>query len=156
MSDHAFGHLCRRKSIQISGHSDFLGIFSNFEASSILFFLSARRHCGSCVSTTFAAVIRDADELCSANTAQAPGVVFHSVTSEYNSAFVFLNFWFQLRILEMTGVHERRKCTVLPSFLDSAITSFSFLTFVSCHAGIVSSVSHSFSTAACASGIFIA
>ena len=38
-----------------------------------------------------------------------------------------LHFWkcgFQLRILEMTDVHRRRKCTVLPSVLASAITSF--------------------------------
>ena len=44
------------------------------------------------------------------------------------------------------------KCTVLPSFLASAITSFLFLTFASCHAGIFSSFSHFF-TAAFASGI---
>ena len=36
------------------------------------------------------------------------------------------------------------------------VTSFLFLTFVSCHAGIFSSLSHSLSTAAFASGMFIA
>ena len=48
------------------------------------------------------------------------------------------------------------KCTVLQSFLASAITSFWFQTFVSCHSGIFSSSSHSLSTAVFASGIFIA
>ena len=47
------------------------------------------------------------------------------------------------------------KWTVWPVFLASAITSF-FLTFVSCHAGIFSIFPHSFSTAAFASGIFMA
>ena len=48
------------------------------------------------------------------------------------------------------------KWTVFHSFLASALTAFLFLTFVSCHAGIFSSCSHSFSTAAFASGIFMA
>ena len=39
-------------------------------------------------------------------------------------------------------------CTVLPSLLASSITSFLFLTFVSCHAGIFWSFSHHLSTAA--------
>ena len=56
-------------------------------------------------------------------------IMFHNVTSEYDSAFVCLKFWFQLRILEMTDVHYRR-----------TITSLLFLTFASCHAGIFSHV----------------
>ena len=49
-----------------------------------------------------------------------------------------------------------QKCTFLPFVLASSITSFLFLTFVSCHARIFSSFSHFLSTAAFASGIFIA
>ena len=56
-------------------------------------------------SITFAAVICDADEPCSVHSAQEPESSFHSVTSEYYSAFVFLKFWFQLRIVEMTDIH---------------------------------------------------
>ena len=41
-----------------------------------------------------------------------------------------------------------------PLFLASSITSFLFLTFVSRHAGIFSNFSHSFCTAAFASGVF--
>ena len=42
-------------------------------------------------------------------------IVFYSVTSEYNPAFVLLKLWFQLRILEMTDVHQRSKmdCSLL-------------------------------------------
>ena len=48
------------------------------------------------------------------------------------------------------------KCTFLPSFLASSITSDLFLTFALSHAGIFSSFSHSLSTAAFGAGIFIA
>ena len=48
------------------------------------------------------------------------------------------------------------KCTVLPTFFASLITTFLFLIFVSCHVGIFSSFSHSLFTATFASGIFIA
>ena len=36
-------------------------------------------------SITSAAVIRDADERCSINTAWAPGVVFHNIASKHNT-----------------------------------------------------------------------
>ena len=70
--------LCRGRHIKMSGHSD-LGIFWNFGASSF-FNLSVSRYCVSClscapwqalnmISMTFAAVICDADDPCSVNTA---------------------------------------------------------------------------------------
>ena len=74
-------------------------------------------------------------------------VVFYNVTTEHDSACVLLKFWFQLCILEVTYVHW--------SLCASRITTFLLLTFSKLHAGIVSSFSHSLSTAAFASGIFI-
>ena len=61
----------------MSGHSD-LGIFSNFGASSFLTWFSADTASAACpaqpgslemISMTFAAVICDADDPCSVNTA---------------------------------------------------------------------------------------
>ena len=61
----------------MSGHSDF-GIFHNFEASSILTWVYADTASAACpaqpgnlemISMTFAAVMCDADDLCSVNTA---------------------------------------------------------------------------------------
>ena len=62
---HGFGHLCRGKRIQTSGHSDF-GILSNFRASSIFTWVLADTASAACpaqsgslaiTSITFAAVI---------------------------------------------------------------------------------------------------
>ena len=36
-------------------------------------------------------------------------IVFHYVASEYNPSFVSLKCWFQLRVLEMTHIHQRSK-----------------------------------------------
>ena len=75
--DHDFGHLCRGRRIQMSGHSD-LGIFNNLWASSIFTWVLADTASAACpsqpgnleiISMTFAAVICDADEPCSMNTA---------------------------------------------------------------------------------------
>ena len=75
--DHDLHHFCRVRRILISGHSD-LGIFNNFGASSIFTWVlgdtasSARpADPGSLdmISVTFAAVICDADDPCSVNTA---------------------------------------------------------------------------------------
>ena len=90
-------------------------------------------------SITLAVVICDADESCSVKkNCIGSRVVFHNVTSEYDSTFILLHFRFQLRIL------SGHTC---PSVLQSGL-SF-------CHAGIVSSFFHSLSTAAFTSGIFI-
>ena len=80
MLDHDFGHLCFGRRIQMSGHSDF-GIFSNVGASSILTGVSADTASVACpahlgnldmMSMTFAAVICDAEDHCSVNTAYDP------------------------------------------------------------------------------------
>ena len=76
MFDHDLGHLCRGRRIQTSGRTD-LGGFSNAAASSILTWVqtdtasACPAHPGSLAMTsiTFAAVICDADEPCSVNTA---------------------------------------------------------------------------------------
>ena len=60
----------------------------------------------SMTSIIFAAAICDADDPCSVNTAYDPESFFHKVTSENDSAFVLLISRFQLRILEMTGIHQ--------------------------------------------------
>ena len=75
--DHDLGHLCRRRRIQMSGHSD-LGIFNNLGASSICTCVYADTASAACpskpgslhmISMTFAAVLCDADDPCSVNTA---------------------------------------------------------------------------------------
>ena len=75
--DHDFGHLCRGRRIQMSGHSKF-GIFNNFGTFSIFTCVLADTASAACpehpgsldmISMTFAAVIWDADDPCSVNTA---------------------------------------------------------------------------------------
>ena len=75
--DHDLGRLCRGRRIQMSGHSD-LGIFHIFGASSIFTWVLADTASAACpahpgnldmISMTFAAVICDADDSCSVNTA---------------------------------------------------------------------------------------
>ena len=48
-------------------------------------------------------------------------IIFYHVTSEYDSTFVFLLLRFQLRILEMTEIHQWRKMNfsaLFPCFID--------------------------------------
>ena len=75
--DHDFGHLCRGRRIQMSGHSD-LGIFKNLWASSIFTWVYADTASPACpsqpgslemISMILAAVIWDAEDPCSVNTA---------------------------------------------------------------------------------------
>ena len=77
MLDDDFGHLCFGRRLPISGHSDF-GIFNKDGASFILTWVSADTASAACpaqlgsldiTSMTFAAVICDAGEPCSVNTA---------------------------------------------------------------------------------------
>ena len=75
MLDHDLGHLCFGRRIQISGHSD-SGVFNNDGASltwvlAVTASAACPAHPGSFAMTsiTFAAVICDADEPCSVNTA---------------------------------------------------------------------------------------
>ena len=75
--DHDLGHLCRGQRIQKSGHSD-LGTFKNLGVSSIFTWVLADTASAACpahpsnlemISMTYAAVMCDADDPCSVNTA---------------------------------------------------------------------------------------
>ena len=47
--------------------------------------------------------------------------MFYNVTSEYGSTFIFLKFWFQLRIPKMTQIHQWRDMnfsSLIPCFID--------------------------------------
>ena len=106
------------------------------------------------ISIIFAAVICDADGPCSVNTACDPE---SSSTVSPRSTTRPLYFWcfasnsaffkWQMSISEA-------EWTFAPFVLVSSITSFSVLTFVSCHAGIFPIVPFFFSTAAFAPGMF--
>ena len=80
MLDRDFVHLCFGRRIQKSGHSDF-GIFNDDGASAILTWEKADSASAACpahpgsleiMSMTFAAVMCDADDPCSVNTAYDP------------------------------------------------------------------------------------
>ena len=83
-------------------------------------------------------------------------IIFHNITSKYNSTFILLVFLLQFSILQMTYVHQWRKMYFTSLFLASSITSDLFLTFARFHVEIFSSFLHSLSTAFFASGNFIA
>ena len=107
-------------------------------------------------SITFAAVICDADEPCSVNTAQAPESSF---TMSPRSTTLPLYFWNCGSNSEFLRWHKsinEAKWTLLLFFCASFMTSFLLLTCFTFHDGIASSFLHSLSTAAFASGIFIA
>ena len=84
-------------------------------------------------------------------------IILYNVTSEYNSAFVFFailvptsNSWD-----DMSPLMTRSALFCLLSLLHWSLL-FLFLPFVSCHPGMFSSFSHSLSTAASASAVFVA
>ena len=65
-----------------------------------------------------------------------PWIVFHNITSEYNSSFVFLVLCFQFGILQMTDASVKQNELLRPSSLLRSITSLLLLTFVRFHAWI--------------------
>ena len=84
------------------------------------------------MSITFAAVICDADDPCSVNTAYAPESSF---TMSPWSTTLILYFWYwssNSEFLRWQGSINDEKWTFIPLFLASSITSFLFLTSVSC------------------------
>ena len=127
------------------------------------FVLSIRGYCICCLSWTSWKSwynvhdfpdIWDADDSCSVNTAYEPESLF---TMSPRSTTLPLYFWHwdsSSEFLRWQRSINDAKWTFLHLFLASSITSFFFLTFVRCHAGIFSSFSISFSTAVFASGIF--
>ena len=98
-------------------------------------------------SITFAAVIWDADEPCSEETAWAPESSFTMSPRSTPLSFVLLNFWFELRIFEMTDVHQCSKVDLFFRLFVLPEKPPLLLTFSICHAGIVSSFFHALSTA---------
>ena len=80
-------------------------------------------------------------------------IIFYNVTSEYDSAFVFLILRFQLRILKMTEIHQWRKMNfsgLIPCFIDHLLLVSDFRQ-LPCGNFLLFSLS--FSTAAFPSGI---
>ena len=145
--DHDFDHLCRGRRIQMSGHSYF-GIFKNCGESSIFTWEKADTASADCpaqpgsldmISMTFAAVICEADDPCSLNTACDPESSFTISPRSTTRPLYFWNCGSNSEFLRWQRSINDAKCTVLPSFLASAITSFLSLTFVSCHTDIFSS-----------------
>ena len=99
-------------------------------------------------SITFAAVVWDADEPCSVKTALAPeSFVFYNVTT---LLLYFCDFGYDSA---SSRWHLSINVLKWTFFWNQSARS---LTFSSYHAGIVSSFFHSLSTAAFATGIFIA
>ena len=100
--DHDFGHLCRGRRIQMSGHSD-LGIICEH-----LPFLLGYKQILRPLLGWWALF----SEYCIGSR-----VVFHNVSSKHNSSFVLLELWLQLRILWMTQVQQWSKVNFSVVFL---------------------------------------
>ena len=70
-------------------------------------------------------------------------IICYNVTSEYDPAFVYFWYWGSSSdFLRWQRSINDAKWTFLSLFLAPSITSFLVLTFVSCHDGIFSNVSH--------------
>ena len=158
--DHDSGLSCRGRRNQLSGHSDF-GTFNNLWASSIFTWVYADTASAACasqpgnldmISMILTAVICDADDPWSLNTAQEPESSF---TRSHRSTTRPLDFWCSATNYAFfkwqTSISEA-KWTVAPFVLASSI-SFLLLTFAKFHAEILQFL-NSLSTAAYAAGIF--
>ena len=122
--DHDLGTLCRGTRIHMSGHAD-LGGFSNGWASSFLTSVQADTASAACpahpgrlamTSITFAAVIWDAEEPCSVNTAREPESSFTMSPLSAGWPLYFWNFGsYNTAFFEVSDVHQRCKmdCSLL-------------------------------------------
>ena len=158
---HEFGHLCRGWRIQMSGHSDF-GIFNNFWESSI-FYLGLSRYRVCCLSIATRRSGQDIHDLGGCHLrcwwslfseyCIRPWIVFHNITSEYNSTFVFLVFCLQFSIFQMTCPLMMQNELLCPTSLlhRSPLSCFWLSSAVMLE---YSPVFPFFSAAASASGIF--
>ena len=153
--DHDFGHLSFGRRIQISGHSDF-GISNNVGASSILTWVLADTASAACPAhpgsldtlyMTFAAVICDADDPCSMNTAYEPESFF---TMSPRSTTLPLYFWYW----GSTSDFWRWQRSISDGKWTYLLTSFLFLTLAAAMPVFSQVLPILFSTAAVASGIF--
>ena len=127
--DEDFCHLCRGRRIQMSWHSDFLGSFKSMMLIVLHFWLGCKTVTASAACPAHPGKFSLTSHffrgrhlwyrptlLCEYSS--GAWVVFNKVTSDYNPAFIFLTFWFQLRILEMTYVLWRSN---LNCFLVSSV-----------------------------------
>ena len=160
-----FGHLCRGRRIHTSGQSDL-----NFERSgSVLqFYLGVSRYGVGCLSvtvgqsckktsTTCAAVIWDADEPFSAKTVWAPESSLTMSPRSTTLPLYFCNLGSSSAFLRWhVSISVAKWTFFLSLFVLREWPSVLLLTFPMCQAWIFSIFAHSLSTAACASGIFIA
>ena len=101
-------------------------------------------------------LICDGDDLWSVSTANDAESFFTMSPRSTTRPLYFWNCGSNSEFLRWQRSINDAKWTFLPLFLASSITSFLLPTFVSCPAGIFSSLSHSLSTAAFAAGIFMA
>ena len=106
-------HSCYGRRIQISGHSDF-GILNSDGASSILTRVQADTATAACpehpgsldmISITFCSRHLWCWWSLLGEYCIRSWIIFYNVNSEYDSTFLFLKLWLQLRILEMTEIH---------------------------------------------------
>ena len=161
--DHDFGHLCFGRRIQISGHSVF-GILITLmhlpfrpaykrvlHQLLALNMLEALKNCPWPLRLSFEMLMILVQWTLHTNQT-------HLLQCHLGVRPCLCTFWYwnsSSKFLRWQMSINDAKWTLLPLFFASSITSFLFLTFVSCHARIFSSFSHSFSTAAFASVIFI-
>ena len=126
--DHDNVYLCRGRRIQMTGHSD-LGIFNNFGASSISY-LGFSRFCVRCLSVATWQSGDDIHDFCCCHLwcwwslfgkyCVKPFIVFHNITSEYNSTFVFLVLCLQVGILQWQMSISEAIWTFAPFVLASS------------------------------------
>ena len=134
--DHDFGHLCRGRRIQMSGHSDF-GIFNNLWAS--FFYFGISWYCTCCLSIATRQSGDDIHDLscCHLRCWRSlfseycirPWVVFYNITAEHNSTLVFLVLCHQFSILHMIYIHSwcKMNCSARRScFIDHLFLTFDF------------------------------
>ena len=127
--------LCRGTRIQMSGQfrfwkfQQFWNIFH--------FYLSTSRYCVSCLSCATRQSGDDIHDFCCRHlwcwwsllckNCVGARIIFYNVTSEYNSAVVFLVLRLQFGILQMTDVHQWGKmnfCALRPCFIDHLFFCF--------------------------------
>ena len=159
MFDHDLVHLCVE---DVSICLNILTLEASVNVERLTFYLGASWYCVGCLSCAICWPCNDVHYFCSRHLWRRRTLLCEyciqacSVTSEHNPAFVQLTLRFQLRIFEMTDVHRRSKmdCSfALLCFQDDLL----FALYLG-HLPVqnFSSFSHSLSTAAFASRIFIA
>ena len=135
--DHDIGHLCFGGRNDISEHSD----FGMFEQRLCIFHsdLNISRCCICCLSCASWKSRNNEHDFCVCHLwcwwylfkkyCVWSWPIFYNVPSKYNSTFVLLSLWFQLRILNMTKIHQCRKMnfySLSPGFIDHILLVSNF------------------------------